>query len=149
LTANLGFATIKNTILVKNMENNLHSPERGWIDKFRDAFRGVAVGIRGQSSFYAHFGFALAVIAAAATLRVARWEWCVLILCITVVFTAEMFNTALESMARAISREVHPDLGNALDIGSAAVLTASIGASIIGAIIFLNRLALALGWWQG
>jgi diacylglycerol kinase len=38
-------------------------------------------------------------------------------------------------------------LGNSLDIGSAAVLTASIGASIVGAIIFGHRLGNLLGWW--
>ena len=38
-----------------------------------------------------------------------------------------MFNSALEFMGRAITREDSPQLGTALDIGSAAVLTASLG----------------------
>jgi diacylglycerol kinase len=38
-------------------------------------------------------------------------------------------------------------LGNSLDIGSAAVLVASVGASIVGAIIFGHRLGILLGWW--
>jgi diacylglycerol kinase len=52
-------------------------------------------------------------------------------------------------MARAITRQVHPDLGNALDIGSAAVLVASIGAALVGSIVFLNRLGILVGWWTG
>ena len=55
-------------------------------------------------------------------------EWCLLLLCIAGVLTAEMFNSALESMAKAITGESDPHLGNSLDIGSAAVLVASIGA---------------------
>jgi diacylglycerol kinase len=131
------------------MIDNPHSPARGWNEKFRDAFRGVKVGLRGQDSFFAHLFMAAAVVGAGAVLSVSLWQWCILVLCIAAVFTAEMFNTALESMARAISQEVHPDLGNALDIGSAAVLVASVGAAIGGAIVFISRLGILLGWWPG
>ena len=68
-------------------------------------------------------------------------EWCLIVLCIAGVLAAEMFNSALESMAKAITSENNPHVGRSLDIGSAAVLTASIGAATVGAIIFLPRLA--------
>lgn len=129
------------------MQRNSSFVERSWARKFRDAFRGVKVGIRGQSSFRWHFFAAAAVVAAAVALRVSRSEWCLLLLCITVVLVAEMFNSALESMAKAITGESDPHLGNSLDIGSAAVLLASLGASLVGAVIFLRRLAVLLGWW--
>ena len=63
------------------------------------------------------------------------------------VLVAELFNGALESMAKAIAHERHPRLGNSLDIGSAAVLVAAIGAAAVGTIILANRLASLLGWW--
>jgi diacylglycerol kinase len=129
------------------MSNVPAASERSWFRKFRDAFRGVKEGVRGQSSFFVHFAVAAAVIVAGLVLRVDRYEWCLLMLCIAGVMTAELFNSALESMARAITHELDPHLGNALDIGSAAVLVASIGASIVGAIIFGHRLGAALGWW--
>jgi diacylglycerol kinase len=119
---------------------------RSWLRKFRDAFRGMKEGVRDQSSFVAHFCCAAAVLAAAAVLRMERVEWYVLLLCITVVLTAEMFNSALESMARAITGQPDPHLGNALDIASAAVLVASLGAVVVGAIVFGHRLAVLLGW---
>jgi diacylglycerol kinase len=87
------------------------------------------------------------VVAAGAALRVAPVEWCVLVLCITVVLTAEMFNSAIESMAKAITEEIHPYLKNSLDIGSAAVLVASLGASIVGCLLFIHRLGVILRWW--
>ncbi|HEY4758956.1 MAG TPA: diacylglycerol kinase [Thermoguttaceae bacterium] len=121
--------------------------ERPWPRKFRDAFRGVKEGIRGQSSFFVHFFIAAAVIVAAVVLKVDLIEWCILLLCITIVLTAEMFNSALESMAKAITGESDPHLGNSLDIGSGAVLLASIGAAVVGTIILLNRLGMMLGWW--
>ena len=123
------------------------SPKRSWAHKFRDAFRGVKEGVRGQSSFFVHFLVAVGVAAAGIALRVSTTEWCLLLLCVAGVLTAEMFNSALESMAKAITGESDPHLGNSLDIGSAAVLVASVGASIVGAIIFGHRLGILLGWW--
>jgi len=121
--------------------------ERSWARKFRDAFRGVRAGVRGQSSFFVHFFLTAAVIVAAVVLRVDLIEWCILLACIAMVLTAEMFNSALESMAKAITGESDPHLGNSLDIGSGAVLVASIGAAIVGSIIFVNRLGMMLQWW--
>jgi diacylglycerol kinase len=125
----------------------MNAVNRTWPDKFRDAFRGLKAGVRGQSTFLVHFLAAAAVIAAAALLQVSLCEWCLLLLCITSVLVAEMFNSALESMAKAITGESHPHLGNSLDIAAAAVLVAAIGASIIGAIIFLHRLGILLTCW--
>ena len=120
---------------------------RGWIRKFADAFRGVALGVRGQTSFYVHFFMAAAVIAVAAIVRVTMIEWCLLALCITLVLTAEMFNSALENLARAVDREHNPDLGAALDIASAAVLVASFGAVVVGLMILGMRIGAMLDWW--
>jgi diacylglycerol kinase len=122
-------------------------PKRSWTYKFRDAFRGVKEGIHGQSSFLVHFCVTAAVIAAGFVLGVSRVEWCLLALSITGVLVAEMFNSALESMAKAITGEVEPHLGNSLDIGSAAVLVASLGASVVGAFIFAHRAGIVLGCW--
>jgi len=106
------------------LEEPERPPERSWIDKFRDAFRGAKLGVRGQSSFFVHFFFAAAVIVAAIVLEVDYLEWCVLVLCIAGVLAAEMFNSALEWLARSLTAEADSRLGRALDIGSAAVLVA-------------------------
>jgi diacylglycerol kinase len=124
------------------------SPTRSWARKFRDAFRGVKEGVRGQSSFFVHFCIAAVVMAAAAALGMNYVEWCLLLLCIAGVIAAEMFNSALESMAKAITGESDPHLGNSLDIGSAAVLVASIGSAVVGAIIFTYRFGVLLKWWE-
>ena len=128
------------------MPGEVIRPKRPWREKFRDAFHGAREGVRGQSSFRVHFVMAAAVIVAAAAMRVGPGEWCILLLCITAVLTAEMFNSALERMARAITDEHDPHVGTALDIGSAAVLVASLGSVIVGTIVFLDRLGELVGW---
>ena len=102
--------------------------------------------MRGQVSFFVHFFAAAAVVAAALVLQVSLVEWCILVACISAVLTTEMANTALEHLARAVDERPNPHLRNALDIGSGAVLVAAIGAVVIGAIIFLNRLTEIMNW---
>ena len=113
---------------------------RTWGDKFRCAFRGIRCGIRDQRSFYVHFGMTAAVIACAVIFRATLWQWCVLLVCISVVLTAEMFNSSLEHLGKIITDQHDERMRDALDIGSAAVLMASIGAAIVGAIIFISLL---------
>jgi len=121
--------------------------ERSWGERFRDALRGLKQGVRGQSSFFVHFFLATVVIVAGLALGVSRIEWCLLAVCIAGVLAAELFNSALEAMAKAITHEHNPLVGAALDIGSAAVLIAAIGAAAVGATVFVHRLGLLFEWW--
>ena len=113
---------------------------RAWRQKFSDAFRGVAIGARGQSSFLVHAFCAVGVVVVAALANMSAWQWCTLLLCVVVVLVAEMFNTALEAMARAVSTEYHPQLRDALDIASGAVLLSAIGATVVGCIVLSSAL---------
>ena len=122
-------------------------PKRTWGRKFGDAFRGLWYGIVGQSSFAVHFAMAFAVMAAAAVFRVTETEWCLLILSIAVVFTAELVNSALEWVAPAVTQDYNPHIETALNVASAAVLMASLGAAVIGGIIFGRHLLRLAGWW--
>jgi diacylglycerol kinase len=115
--------------------------DRTWRRKFRDAFRGQKLGFRGESSFFAHFFAAALVVVTAATLGADRTEWCLLVLCITVVLTAETFNSAVERLAKAVDGNYNPHLRDALDICSGAVLTTALGTAVVGVVI-LGRLIL-------
>ena len=120
---------------------------RPWLHKFADAFRGLRRAVRSQTSFAVHFTVAAAVVVAAAVLRVSLVEWCLLIGAIGFVTTAEVFNTAIESLARAHDVGRHPRIRDALDMASAAVLVASITAAGIGVVVFGTRAAGWLGLW--
>lgn len=117
--------------------------------KVRWALRGAAWAIRSQSNFTIHLAAAVCVVVAAAILRATLVEWCVLVLCIAVVLAAETFNTSIEHLARAITREHNEEIRDALDTAGGAVLLAATGAAIVGGIIFVNRLGQTLDWWGG
>lgn len=119
-------------------------PRRKWRDKFGDAFRGLKLGIRGHSSFFVHFFFAALVVAAASVLRCEFREWCLLLGCIGFVLTAELFNSAVETLFHGLDRATQARTHACLDIAAGAVLMASVTALVIGSIVFLNRLAALL-----
>ena len=112
-------------------------PERRtWAAKFRDAGRGIGFAVRSEKSFVVHAFATSCVIAAAVTFRVSPTEWAVLLVCIASVVAAECFNSAIESLARAITRETNPEIGQALDMAAGAVLLISLGVAGAGLAIF-------------
>jgi diacylglycerol kinase len=112
---------------------------RRWSDKFRAAFRGMKVGIRGHSSFSVHFFFAVMVLIAALVLGCDKVEWCILLGCIGLVLTAELFNSAIEILFRGLDEATRERAWPALDVAAGAVLMASITAAVIGAVVFLSK----------
>ena len=117
------------------MPNASYERPRGWLHKFQHAFRGMVFGMHGHSSFAIHLPCAVLVVVIAGWLQVSRFEWCILLLCIFGVLTAELFNSALESVAKATDTQHNPHLGAALDIASAAVLTSALGAALVAMLI--------------
>lgn len=118
---------------------------RPWTRKFADAFRGLKRAFRSQSSFFVHVIVAVAVVGLAATLRVSTTEWCLLAGAIAAVLAAEVFNSALEALARAFGPQRNPRIRDALDMASAAVLVAALGAVAVGLGVFGPRLLALVG----
>jgi diacylglycerol kinase len=120
-------------------------PKRSWRSKFGAALRGIKLGVRGHSSFFVHFFFTALVVAAAVVLRCDLVQWCILLGCIGLVLTAELFNSAIETLFRGLDEETRERVWPCLDIAAGAVLLASLTASVIGLLVFLSNLAALLG----
>jgi diacylglycerol kinase len=115
-------------------------PRRPWRDKLRAALRGIKWGVRGHSSFFVHFFFTALVVAAAIVLDCTLLDWCLLVGCIGAVLTAELFNSALETLFRGLDEETRSRVWPCLDIAAGAVLLASATASVIGCLVFIPKL---------
>jgi diacylglycerol kinase len=120
-------------------------PRRPWSRKFHDALRGLKFGIRGHSSFFVHFFVAALVVAAAFAMDCSIPQWCLLLGCIGMVLTAELFNSAIETLHRGLDAETRERTWKALDIAAGAVLMASATAAVVGALVFGERLWKLLG----
>jgi diacylglycerol kinase len=121
---------------------------RRWRDKFREAFRGVKLGVRGHSSFCVHFFFAVLAGAAALVLGCGLVEWCIVLGCVGLVITAELFNSAIETLFHALDADTKKRMGRPLDIAAGAVLVASLTAALVGALVFGRRLLILLHVWE-
>ena len=118
---------------------------RPWRDKFRVAFRGLKFGVRGHSSFAVHFFFAALALVAAAALQISLPEWGLVVLCIGLVLTAELFNSCVETLFRCLDEKTRDRAWPALDIAAGAVLLASLTAAVVGLLLFVPKLAARLG----
>lgn len=119
-----------------------------YIDRLRSfayAWSGLGVLLRTQHNAWIHAVATVLVIGVALYVGVNAYEWLWLVLAMALVWMAEAFNTALELLADAITREQHPLIGRAKDVAAGAVLIAALGALIIGALVLgphlLQRLA--------
>ncbi|QDT01084.1 diacylglycerol kinase [Adhaeretor mobilis] len=122
--------------------DNHHYESHSWLRKFTDAARGVKVAVRAEVSFFVHLFVTVLVVMLGLSLGLPKLSWCVLAICITGVLTAELFNSSIERLARAITQETNPEIRDALDMASGAVLVASIGSVVVGLVV------LALPLWD-
>ncbi len=100
------------------------------------ALQGIREMLRTQHNAWIH-AIATTVVAVAGVLfQLSRTEWCIIVLAVVAVWTAEALNTAFEFLTDVASPEFHPLAGKAKDVAAGAVLLAAIGAVIIGLFIF-------------
>ncbi|MEM0995705.1 MAG: diacylglycerol kinase family protein [Bacteroidota bacterium] len=107
------------------------------VRSFGYAFKGMATLITEQPNAQIHLLATGVVTVTGWWCGVTRLEWCVLLLCMALVWTAEAMNTALEHLTDLASPEIHPLAGKAKDVAAAAVLVAAIFAVVIAGIIFV------------
>ena len=116
----------------------------GRIRSFKYAFIGIWTMLKSQHNAWIHACATVTVILAGFFFQVTSTEWCLLVLAIMSVWTAEALNTAFEFLADAASPDFHPLVKKAKDIAAGAVLLSAIGAVIIGALVFGPHLLAAL-----
>lgn len=114
--------------------------ERGWREKFAAAWRGLRLVALGESSFRVHLLATVLVAAVGGLLGLTWQQWSLVGLCIALVMVAETLNTAIERLARAVTTSEHPQIRDALDLASGAVLLAALAAVGVGLLVFLPRL---------
>ncbi|MCK7481782.1 MAG: diacylglycerol kinase family protein [Candidatus Moduliflexus flocculans] len=105
------------------------------IHSFGHAFRGWGYVFKTQHNTWIHAVIATLVFILAFWLGLPARDWAVLILTVTMVFTAEFINTAIEAVVDLASPSHHPLAKVGKDVGAAAVLIAALAAVLIGLLI--------------
>ena len=102
---------------------------------FRHALSGLNVLLRTQRNARIHLAITLAVIGLATLMRLSVADWALLAVTAALVWTAELINTALEAVVDLASPGRQPLARMAKDLSAAAVLVASVGAALVGALV--------------
>ena len=133
--------------------DNSASPTTANRKRFRNSLRyawsGVSHAVRSQRHLRVHLAVAAAILVAAFLVGVAPLELAVLLVTITLVLTAELFNTAAEAIVDLASPEYHPLAKVAKDVAAGAVLVSAGGAVLVGLAILLPRIVRLVGQWAG
>ena len=107
---------------------------------FSDAFNGIIASYRSERNLRIHVVLAAVAVGLGAWLRLNSAEWCWIALCIALVITVELINTAIEAWVDAVSPNEHPLAKKAKDAAAGAVLVAAAFAAAIGGIIYVPKL---------
>lgn len=103
---------------------------------FGCAMRGILTAVQTERNMKIHIAAALIVFIAAALLQLDRISWLFLVLVVSVVFIAELVNTAVEAIIDLVSPEEHVLARVAKDTAAGAALVAAVFAVAIGIMVF-------------
>ena len=104
------------------------------------AFRGALLLIRTEASIKVQIFIMLVVTAAGFYFEISKTEWILQILAVALVLGIEGLNTAVEKLSDYVQPEFDAKIGFVKDISAGAVMLVSIGATIIGLIIYLPKI---------
>lgn len=110
------------------------------INSFKYAIDGFISSFKTERNMKIHVLAMIVVVALGLFLKLDKIEWSIIIIAIVTVISAELFNTAIETIVDMITPEKNDKAKLAKDISAAAVLILAIGAAIVGAIIFIPRI---------
>jgi len=106
------------------------------INSFKYAFRGVSRVWREEQNFRIQSCVALFVVILMVYLDLPGYEQAILMLAAVAVLVLELLNSAIERMVDMLKPRLHQYVEEIKDVTAAMVLVASLGAAVIGVLIF-------------
>ncbi|KUG05953.1 diacylglycerol kinase family protein [Solirubrum puertoriconensis] len=106
------------------------------VASFGYALQGIGEALKSEPHLRFHALATVAAVALGAWLQLPRYDWALVVLAIGAVWTAELMNTAVESIVDLVSPDFHVLAGRAKDVAAGAVLLASLAAVVVGLLVF-------------
>lgn len=111
-----------------------------FLKSFSFALQGLQRCLAQEKNFRIQYFLALFVIAAGFYFSISSQEWISILICIALVLSLEIINSAIEKLADFACPSVNPAIKTIKDMAAGAVLLAAIISFIIGGIIFFPKL---------
>jgi diacylglycerol kinase len=108
--------------------------------RFIYAINGLVSAFKTEVNMRIHVIAAFVACVAGFYFGLSSVEWTIIILCIVLVISWELINTAIEVLCNLVHPEQHPVIKKIKDVAAAAVLLAAVGSVIVAFIIFLPKL---------
>ena len=106
---------------------------------FKYAFSGFFSAIKSEKNLKIHTIISALVIIAGILFKISVTEWLAVLLCIALVISVELLNTAIEKLSDFVCRQKNAEIGHIKDISAAAVVVCAIISAAVGIIIFLPK----------
>jgi diacylglycerol kinase len=107
-----------------------------FIRSVRFAVQGLTTLVRSENNARIHALAVLVVIGAGIYFQITARDWLWIALAITLVFTTEAVNTALEKLVDLVSPERRPLAGQIKDLAAGAVLLTALFALVVAGVVF-------------
>lgn len=104
------------------------------------ALRGALLLIRTEASIKIQVALAVLVTIAGFYFQISPTEWILQVLAISMVVGVEGANTAIEKICDFVHPEFDKRIGFIKDVSAGAVMLVSIGAIVVGLIIYLPKI---------
>lgn len=108
----------------------------GFLKSLKNALNGFFYAVKSESNLRVHLVIANLICIFAYFFKITRFEWMVLLIVISAVLGAELFNTAIERAVDTATEEFNENAKNAKDVSASATLIFAIFSVIIGIFIF-------------
>lgn len=110
------------------------------ISSFKYAFDGFKVLLKAEHNAWIHIALSIVAIALGFYFDISNIEWSLVVICIGMVISAEIFNTSMEHIANFIQPDKDERIKHIKDLGAAGVFTTAFAALIVGLIIFIPKI---------
>ena len=110
------------------------------IRSFRYAGMGIYSLFRYENNARIHLIACILVVIAGISLNISPNEWCIIVILIGLVWSAEAINTAIEKLADVVSPDYHRAIKDVKDLAAAGVLILAVSAVIVGGVIFIPKI---------
>ncbi|MCR4856314.1 MAG: diacylglycerol kinase [Erysipelotrichaceae bacterium] len=107
--------------------------------KFADTFNGLKIALK-HKAVMIQFVLGLMAVIGGLIIRLDHYEWLAFIICIMIVISMEIMNTAIERIGNYLNIENDEQIRQIKDLSGAAVLTASIGALFVCILCVIRRI---------
>ena len=111
--------------------------QQGFSNTFKNARKGMRLTLKSERNIRVHIFVAILVLLSAYFFNFSLMKFCILLLTISAVISAEMFNSAIEFSLDAIFHNRYSRMvGMAKDIAAGAVLVVTVSAVLVGVLLF-------------